>query len=103
MSLLQNKKNVLAVFITTSILALSGCVWSDQTRPVETPTPVPTQAIQPVATTQSVATAQPLTMTPTAESVDSGVEARKLGLAPQSACIKQLDSLKPFLHLTINP
>ncbi|MEQ4908306.1 MULTISPECIES: hypothetical protein [Proteus] len=35
-------------------------------------------------------------MTPTAESVDSGVEARKLGLAPQSACIKQLDSLKTF-------
>lgn len=96
MSLLQNKKNVLAVFITTSILALSGCVWPDQTCPVETPAPVQAPATQPVAVTQPVATAQPISMTPTAGAVDSGVDARKLGLAPQSACIKQLDSLKTF-------
>lgn len=33
---------------------------------------------------------------PAAEPADSGVDTRKLGLAPQSACIKQLDSLKTF-------
>lgn len=96
MSLLQNKKNVLAVFMATSVLALSGCAWTEHTRPIETPAPAPAQITQPVATTQPVAVAQPLSMTPAAEPADSGVDARKLGLAPQSACIKQLDSLKTF-------
>lgn len=96
MSLLQNKKNVLAVFMATSVLALSGCAWTDHTRPIETPAPAPAQITQPVATTQPVAVAQPLSMTPAAEPADNGVDARKLGLAPQSACIKQLDSLKTF-------
>ncbi|MBG6036722.1 hypothetical protein I5F12_01330 [Proteus cibarius] len=94
MSLLQNKKNVLAVFMATSVLALSGCAWTDHSRPIETPAPV--QTTQPVATTQPAAVAQPLSMAPAAEPADSGVDARKLGLAPQSACIKQLDSLKTF-------
>ncbi|WP_337224995.1 hypothetical protein [Proteus terrae] len=49
MSLLQNKKNVLAVFMATSVLALSGCAWTDHSRPIETPAPV--QTTQPVATT----------------------------------------------------
>ncbi|WP_226893947.1 hypothetical protein [Proteus sp. FME41] len=96
MSLLQNKKNVLAAFMVTSVLALSGCVWTDQTRPVETPAPMPAQTTQPVATALPVATAQPLSSMASAEPADSGVDARKLGLAPQSACIKQLDSLKTF-------
>ncbi|UAX00809.1 hypothetical protein KDN45_12355 [Proteus terrae subsp. cibarius] len=94
MSLLQNKKNVLAVFMATSVLALSGCAWTDHSRPIETPASV--QTTQPVATTQPAAVAQPLSMAPAAEPADSGVDARKLGLAPQSACIKQLDSLKTF-------
>ncbi|WP_239739108.1 hypothetical protein [Proteus penneri] len=51
---------------------------------------------QPVVQTQPVAVAQPLSMAPSSESVDSGVDAGKLGIAPQSACIKQLDSLKTF-------
>ncbi|MBG5951305.1 hypothetical protein GWJ01_07775 [Proteus sp. G2618] len=94
MSLLQNKKNVLAVFMATSVLALSGCAWTDHSRPIETPAPA--QTTQPVATAQPAAVAQPLSMAPAAEPADSGVDARKLGLAPQSACIKQLDSLKTF-------
>ncbi|QHP77234.1 hypothetical protein EKQ45_15340 [Proteus vulgaris] len=94
MSLLQNKKNVLAVFMAASVLALSGCAWTDHSRPIETPAPV--QTTQPVATTQPAAVAQPLSMAPAAEPADSGVDTRKLGLAPQSACIKQLDSLKTF-------
>ncbi|WP_423140390.1 hypothetical protein [Proteus terrae] len=53
MSLLQNKKNVLAVFMATSVLALSGCAWTDHSRPIETPAPV--QTTQPVATTQPAA------------------------------------------------
>ncbi|MCT6518835.1 hypothetical protein GY03_16295 [Proteus vulgaris] len=92
MSLLQNKKNVLAVFMATSVLALSGCAWTDQSRPIETPAPT----TQPVTTTQPVAVAQPIPMTSAVDPADSGVDARKLGLAPQSACIKQLDSLKTF-------
>lgn len=98
MSLLQNKKNVLAVFMATSVLALSGCAWTDHTRPIETPaqTTQPVATTQTVAATQPVAVAQPLSMAPAAEPADSGVDARKLGLAPQSACIKQLDSLKTF-------
>ncbi|WP_235376237.1 hypothetical protein [Proteus faecis] len=100
MSLLQNKKNVLAVFMATSVFALSGCAWTDNSRPVETPAPAqttqPVAQTQPVAINQPVAVAQPLSMAPTSESVDSGVDTGKLGLAPQSACIKQLDSLKTF-------
>lgn len=92
MSLLKNKKNVLAVFMATSVFALSGCAWTDQSRPIETPVPT----TQPVATPQPVAVAQPLPTTSAVEPADSGVDARKLGLAPQSACIKQLDSLKTF-------
>nr|WP_257882424.1 hypothetical protein [Proteus penneri] len=94
MSLLQNKKNVLAVFMATSVLTLSGCTWTDYSHPVETPAPA--QTTQPVVQTQPVAVAQPLSMAPSSESVDSGVDAGKLGIAPQSACIKQLDSLKTF-------
>ncbi|WP_228407431.1 hypothetical protein [Proteus faecis] len=100
MSLLQNKKNVLAVFMATSVFALSGCAWTDNSRPVETPVPAqttqPVAQTQPVAINQPVAVAQPLSMAPTSESVDGGVDTGKLGLAPQSACIKQLDSLKTF-------
>ena len=98
MSLLKYKKNVLAVFMATSTIALSGCVWSSQSQPVETPaqtsTPVVAQYSAPNATTQ--AAAQPLSMTPTLESGNGGLDTQKLGLAPQSACIKQLDSLKTF-------
>ncbi len=96
MSLLKYKKNVLAVFMATSTIALSGCVWSSQSQPVETPAPVAAQYSAPNSTTQPMATAQPLSMTPTLESGNCGLDTQKLGLAPQSACIKQLDSLKTF-------
>ncbi|ODQ07307.1 hypothetical protein BHE86_00755 [Shigella sp. FC1655] len=84
--------------MATSVLALSGCAWTDQSRPIETPAPTtqPVATTQPVTTTQPVAVAQPIPMTSAVDPADSGVDARKLGLAPQSACIKQLDSLKTF-------
>ena len=40
------KKNVLAVFMATSVLALSGCAWTDPTRPIETPAPAQTHSLQ---------------------------------------------------------
>ncbi|WP_064720683.1 hypothetical protein [Proteus hauseri] len=100
MSLLKYKKNVLAVFMATSTIALSGCVWSSQSQPVETPAqtsaPVSAQNPAPNTTTQPTAAAQPISMTPTLGSENSGLDTQKLGLAPQSTCIKQLDSLKTF-------
>lgn len=84
------------MFMATSVLALSGCVWPSQTKTVETATPVQ-QTAQPVALAQPTAESQPLSMTPTvSESDNGGLDTKKLGLAPQSSCIKQLDSLKTF-------
>ena len=78
MSLLKNKNNVLALSMAVTVLTLSGCsILSGDSQPVEV---VPTQV-------QSSSPA------------DNNYQQMNVGeqkLASQTACIKQLDSLKTF-------
>ncbi|HGN0128569.1 TPA: hypothetical protein ACKRGE_000739 [Proteus mirabilis] len=80
MSLLKNKNNVLALSMAVTVLTLSGCsILSGDSQPVEV---VPTQV-------QSTVTS----------SADNHYQQMNVGeqkLASQTACIKQLDSLKTF-------
>ncbi|EJD6537050.1 TPA: hypothetical protein U2R10_000682 [Proteus mirabilis] len=80
MSLLKNKNNVLALSMAVTVLTLSGCsILSGDSQPVEV---VPTQV-------QSTVTS----------SADNNYQQMNVGeqkLASQTACIKQLDSLKTF-------
>lgn len=80
MSLLKNKNNVLALSLAVTVLTLSGCsILSGNSQPVEV---VPTQV-------QSTVTSP----------VDNNYHQMNAGeqkLASQTACIKQLDSLKTF-------
>lgn len=91
MFLLENKKNILAVLMASSILTLSGCAGTDANQATHTSTvatAIETQPIQDISSLNS-------------QNVDTGLyndglEAKKLSLVPQSRCIKQLDSLKTF-------
>lgn len=80
MSLLKNKNNVLALSMAVTVLTLSGCsILSGDSQPVEV---VPTQV-------QSTVTSP----------ADNNYQQMNVGeqkLASQTACIKQLDSLKTF-------
>lgn len=80
MSLLKNKNNVLALSMAVTVLTLSGCSFlSGDSQPVEV---VPTQV-------QSTVTSP----------ADNNYQQMNVGeqkLASQTACIKQLDSLKTF-------
>ncbi|WP_284255982.1 hypothetical protein [Proteus mirabilis] len=80
MSLLKNKNNVLALSMAVTVLTLSGCsILSGDSQPVEV---VPTQV-------QSTVTSP----------ADNNYQQMNVGeqkLASQTACIKQLDSLKIF-------
>ncbi|EOE6836610.1 hypothetical protein MOV59_000041 [Proteus mirabilis] len=80
MSLLKNKNNVLALSMAVTVLTLSGCsILSGDSQPVEV---VPTQV-------QSTVTSP----------ADNNYQQMNVGeqkLASQTACIKQLDSLKKF-------
>lgn len=80
MSLLKNKNNVLALSMAVTVLTLSGCsILSGDSQPVEV---VPTQG-------QSTVTSP----------ADNNYQQMNVGeqkLASQTACIKQLDSLKTF-------
>ncbi|MER1692141.1 hypothetical protein [Proteus mirabilis] len=80
MSLLKNKNNVLALSMAVTVLTLSGCsILSGGSQPVEV---VPTQV-------QSTVTSP----------ADNNYQQMNVGeqkLASQTACIKQLDSLKTF-------
>lgn len=80
MSLLKNKYNVLALSMAVTVLTLSGCsILSGDSQPVEV---VPTQV-------QSTVTS----------SADNNYQQMNVGeqkMASQTACIKQLDSLKTF-------
>ncbi|AZG99347.1 TPA: hypothetical protein ACPUE9_001352 [Proteus mirabilis] len=80
MSLLKNKNNVLALSMAVTVLTLSGCsILSGDSQPVEV---VPTQV-------QSTVTS----------SADNNYQQMNVGeqkMASQTACIKQLDSLKTF-------
>ncbi|HEK0739292.1 TPA: hypothetical protein SMP64_001499 [Proteus mirabilis] len=80
MSLLKNKNNVLALSMAVTVLILSGCsILSGDSQPVEV---VPTQV-------QSTVTSP----------ADNNYQQMNVGeqkLASQTACIKQLDSLKTF-------
>lgn len=80
MSLLKNKNNVLALSMAVTVLTLSGCsILSGDSQPVEV---VPTQV-------QSTVTSP----------VDNNYQQMNVGeqkMASQTACIKQLDSLKTF-------
>ncbi len=80
MSLLKNKNNVLALSMAVTVLTLSGCsILSGDSQPVEV---VPTQV-------QSTITS----------SADNNYQQMNVGeqkMASQTACIKQLDSLKTF-------
>lgn len=80
MSLLKNKNNVLALSMVVTVLTLSGCsILSGDSQPVEV---VPTQV-------QSTVTSP----------ADNNYQQMNVGeqkLASQTACIKQLDSLKTF-------
>lgn len=80
MSLLKNKNNVLALSMAVTVLTLSGCsILSGDSQPVEV---VPTQV-------QSTVTSP----------ADDNYQQMNVGeqkLASQTACIKQLDSLKTF-------
>lgn len=80
MSLLKNKNNVLALSLAVTVLTLSGCsILSGNSQPVEV---VPTQV-------QS-------TVTSPADNNYHQMNAGEQKLASQTACIKQLDSLKTF-------
>lgn len=80
MSLLKNKNNVLALSLAVTVLTLSGCsILSGNSQPVEV---VPTQV-------QS-------TVTSPADNNYQQMNAGEQKLASQTACIKQLDSLKTF-------
>ena len=80
MSLLKKKNNVLALSMAVTVLTLSGCsILSGDSQPVEV---VPTQV-------QSTVTSP----------ADNNYQQMNVGeqkLASQTACIKQLDSLKTF-------
>ena len=80
MSLLKNKNNVLALSMAVTVLTLSGrSILSGDSQPVEV---VPTQV-------QSTVTSP----------ADNNYQQMNVGeqkLASQTACIKQLDSLKTF-------
>ncbi len=80
MSLLKNKNNVLALSMAVTVLTLSGCsILSGDSQSVEV---VPTQV-------QSTVTSP----------ADNNYQQMNVGeqkLASQTACIKQLDSLKTF-------
>ncbi|MBG6015417.1 hypothetical protein ACTXA3_17835 [Proteus mirabilis] len=80
MSLLKNKNNVLALSMAVTVLTLSGCsILSGDSQPVEV---VPTQV-------QSTVTSP----------ADNNYQQMNVGeqkMASQTACIKQLDSLKTF-------
>ncbi|EGT0658549.1 hypothetical protein JAG27_002300 [Proteus mirabilis] len=80
MSLLKNKNNVLALSMAVTVITLSGCsILSGDSQPVEV---VPTQV-------QSTVTSP----------ADNNYQQMNVGeqkLASQTACIKQLDSLKTF-------
>ncbi len=80
MSLLKNKNNVLALSMAVTVLTLSGCsILSGDSQPVEV---VPAQV-------QSTVTSP----------ADNNYQQMNVGeqkLASQTACIKQLDSLKTF-------
>ncbi|WOS16034.1 hypothetical protein [Proteus mirabilis] len=80
MSLLKNKNNVLALSMAVTVLTLSGCsILSGDSQPVEV---VPIQV-------QSTVTSP----------ADNNYQQMNVGeqkLASQTACIKQLDSLKTF-------
>ncbi|HDS8304726.1 TPA: hypothetical protein QH728_002891 [Proteus mirabilis] len=80
MSLLKNKNNVLALSMAVTVLTLSGCsILSGDSQPMEV---VPTQV-------QSTVTSP----------ADNNYQQMNVGeqkLASQTACIKQLDSLKTF-------
>ena len=80
MSLLKNKNNVLALSMAVTVLTLSGCsILSGDSQPVEV---VPTQV-------QS-------TVTSPADNKYQQMNVGEQKLASQTACIKQLDSLKTF-------
>ncbi|HDT0722089.1 hypothetical protein [Proteus mirabilis] len=80
MSLLKNKNNVLALSMAVTVLTLSGCsILSGDSQPVEV---VPTQV-------QS-------TVTSPADNNYQQMNAGEQKMASQTACIKQLDSLKTF-------
>ncbi|ARX34101.1 MULTISPECIES: hypothetical protein [Proteus] len=80
MSLLKNKNNVLALSMAVTVLTLSGCsILSGDSQPVEV---VPTQVQSTVSSP-----------------ADNNYQQMNVGeqkLASQTACIKQLDSLKTF-------
>lgn len=80
MSLLKNKNNVLALSMAVTVLTLSGCsILSGDSQPVEV---VPTQVQSTVSSP-----------------ADNSYQQMNVGeqkLASQTACIKQLDSLKTF-------
>ncbi|EPY0567029.1 hypothetical protein ACW7WW_002037 [Proteus mirabilis] len=80
MSLLKNKNNVLALSMAVTVLTLSGCsILSGDSQPVEV---VPTQVQSTVSSPD-----------------DNNYQQMNVGeqkLASQTACIKQLDSLKTF-------
>lgn len=88
MSLLENKKTILAVLMATSILALSGCAGSDAHQSTAV-TPVSAKPIQENVSVNS------------AQEADTSVynnnsEPKKSGVVSQNGCINQLDSLKTF-------
>ncbi|HCT3783911.1 TPA: hypothetical protein OTT33_001545 [Proteus mirabilis] len=81
MSLLKNKNNVLALSMAVTVLTLSGCsILSGDSQPVEV---VPTQV-------QSTVTS------PADNNYQQQMNVGEQKLASQTACIKQLDSLKTF-------
>lgn len=97
MFLLENKKNILAVLMATSIITLSGCASTDANQATHTSSSASTVAV-PVET-------RPIQNTSSLNSQDvdtglykdnDGLETKKLSLVPQSRCIKELDSLKTF-------
>ncbi len=80
MSLLKNKNNVLALSMAVTVLTLSGCsILSGDSQPVEV---VPTQVKS--------------TVTSPADNNYQQMNVGEQKLASQTACIKQLDSLKTF-------
>ncbi len=80
MSLLKNKKHVLALSMAVTVLTLSGCsTLHGNKQPVETE---PTQVQSTVA--------------PSANNNVQQMTAGEQKLASQTVCIKQLDSLKIF-------
>ena len=80
MSLLKNKNNVLALSMAVTVLTLSGCsILSGDSQPVEV-----------------VLTQVQSTVTSPADNNYQQMNVGEQKLASQTACIKQLDSLKTF-------